>query len=302
MIARKDTGEFFDLTALEPQLANYPFVNTSPLFPVQDITFSATKGYKSTADDNRKFFKIFREYAKDNGNLAYYRLQNPIILDWRFYQPLPVTTVTPNPTDAFYTPSGPFNGINSNWAKYGIPADWSINFRTEVNVKQGQLQLSYSNETPFDITEYDLGSDWDTETITAFDSQGTPLGTTYNTANDTLIRAEFHWVGAGSAPTSGEVTIVLNTYSIPQGSPQNSQKISSTHDMTPSQGAAQWQSIDNSNLTVVTVEAGDILRGEAIIKANAFTEGQDMFVSARIYDNRGIPATGNGKLSENAIR
>jgi len=277
------TGAAFVLDARQFNLET-ELVNHTSFGGIADVNLRADRGFKTPADDNRATIKFFRQYGLDTGGDFFYRWQMPHIMRWENYVEIDKPALV---DDEFFDPNEPLNGRNHDWFRYADRADWAIYYRLTMNVLKNGNLLPFIKEQQIPMVTYEADPNWIAEEIISFDELGAELTTGptsfVNGAINGRIQANFKWIG-GVNPDVTDIEIVLKIHVFEQGTYKSTYWISSVYDKHPN---TYFTSIDGSNRVVVTVETGDVFRGEAILVGAKLPKRAQFSITARLYDRRG---------------
>lgn len=283
-IKSSDSTNSFKLSEYKLNTQNSSIVNGFDY-----IDSSQTIPFKAPSSELVTKFSLKRDIASDASPLYYFDLYFGWINRWEYW--LKNTDINSD----FFDIAEPNNGLNDNWERYDS-LGYSLYFFVEFDLTiDGQTQTLVF-DSPFTVNDYNSNADWDNEDIKTYDSDSNQL---INGADEyilgyerTKVVSEFEWVGAGTAPLTTEVDIIMRLEGYEVGGQFNSTRFTSARSSTTN---TQWVSIDLSNKVVIT-SAGNILYGTAEIDNFALQNFSEYSITARIYDKRNLE---NCLLKEN---
>ncbi|MEX0940090.1 MAG: hypothetical protein WDZ41_01920 [Candidatus Babeliales bacterium] len=122
----------------------YPVING-----VQQINVDKTRGFQLKIGSEENFVKISRYLGGDTPTLSAYNLEFAFAVRWEDYiQNLSVS-------NDFFDTNELNNGKNQDLAPKDLLADWSVNYVVYSDVTVDGEDLTYRNEFPFEVKDYD---------------------------------------------------------------------------------------------------------------------------------------------------
>lgn len=272
------TGEQFDVDEQTAEFAGVTIVNG-----LEFIELVQPRVFKAPVTDLLKNFTVTRDVAADAGDDRFYDIYFPFVNRFEYW----IENLVVN--SAFFDTAEPNNGLNQEWLRFSNLANWQMYFFVETTISNNGEDQVFTIEEPYEIQDYLSGSEWDTEDINTFDEDDNPL--TFGGDDfilgyaDTKVQADFAWAGGGAAPDETEVEMVFFLRAFENGTIASETFITSYRDVG---SESEWKSVDTSNRIVLSVEAGDVLRGTAMIDFNKLSPFYKYTISARIYNLRDI--------------
>ena len=158
---------------------------------VRSLNVSPVTGFDVNSSEIRHNFRAYRSPTDDVGSEFGYRVQYPFLYRWEYWEQQILNTL---PLD-WYDSAEQFNGYNEEWFRIQGLTGWDIYHRLESIVTfDGVTSDPINNDTLITPQNYLAGSNWTTESITAFDDATalTYSGSPYIMQNkQTTIKANF---------------------------------------------------------------------------------------------------------------
>lgn len=275
-IRSTDGTNTFKLSEYTIPIQNAPIVNG-----IEFIDTTQVIPFKAPLTELVTQFKVERDISSDANPIYYYDVYFGWINRWEYW------LENADVNSDFFDIAEPSNGLSNNWERYDS-LGYDLEFFVEWDLEVDGLVQTLSFESDFTIADYDSNADWDNEDVKTYDSSNNLLtngGTQYILGyEDTKVVSEFEWVGAGSAPLTSEVEIIMRLEGYQIGGQFGSTRISSARNVG---SESQWVSIDLSNQVVIT-SIGNVLYGTAKIDNFTLQNFETFSITARIYDKRAL--------------
>jgi hypothetical protein len=256
-----------------------PIQNAKIVNGIEFIDALQTIPFKAPSTELVTQFKVKRDIAADASPIYFFDVYFGWINRWEYW------LENGNIPADFFDISLPANGLNDNWERFDT-LGYTLEHFVEWDLSVNGLTQTLTFGKDFTIADYDSNSDWDNEDIKTFDSNSNQLingATEYILGyENTTVKCEFEYVGAGASPLTSEVTIIMRLEGYEIGGEFGSTRISSARNVG---NESQWRSIDLSNKIVIS-KVGDTLYGEAKIDNFTLQNFSTFSITARIYDNR----------------
>lgn len=279
------TGAEFTLDSFTMPLTALPVINGN-----QFVAFSLDRIFLIPDAEIRKKIQINRRSDLDNGNKYYYDVSFPFVVRWEDWIQL-TTDPTNHSSDVFFDTTQKQNGINHDWYRYSVAADWGIYYEfTSVWLKNGVPQ-PFKQERKLAFFNYASNPAWGPKTIKSYDPNTlvelfdpvTSKKYLY-AGKDTLIETRFTAVSGTANITDAVVNMHIEVFE--EGGIAGTRRMSSKW---PSVPAGTWfKSIDLSNKTVLDLIGLDTIRARVLVDGTLLPASKSKVkIQVRLYDPLG---------------
>ena len=297
MIAKKNTGEFFELDKYETNFFDLEIIDEAPFGTVPFMDITEDRGFTTPADDLRKNVVVHR---RDDLNTPFsgvynFELLYPFIVRSEAWEPLI------NASNEFLVASQQNNGKNHDWVHYFIGTDWDLYMRIEIVASKNGLPLApYIKDSVLLTEDYDDGLEWDTFTATtSLTSNGDPIGSVGNFGvsfvENTLVELQANYT-AFDPPTLPDLEFVMMIAVFEKTNYLGQFRIYTQYDTDLSN---QWIGLAGILKATKTNPSGTLFKVSAELKPPS--PEQTFKSSLRIYDKRDESGVPDGMLTEDSI-
>jgi len=281
LIARKGS-EFFVLDEFSPDAISTQIIDDDTYGTIPNLDTVQDRGFESPVDDLRKNITVKSRTDLDTPatGLYNYVMRFPCIQRWEKHEPLP------DANNQFLDDSAApnhYKGKNHDWYHYFDSTGWDMYYRAEITATKDGLAETYTKETILSVEDYTDGTDWDTEEIKTYRTDGSsdliPNQGLMDSEN-TLVECDMTYVGLDANPSLSDLVMQIHISEFEASNYKNLHSISSKYDIDSNN---VFIGLNGDLTNTKSNPSGSIFRAEAEIRKPDFDTPR---YASRFHDTR----------------